>query len=75
MLTYYRYDLLHNAHLNLEGLDELFIVAQVFSNMFDKMMPNSKDYWIWSEMRENEIEIVEGEMRKSQLSTRGMIYL
>jgi hypothetical protein len=24
-----RYDLLHNAHLNLEGLDELFKVAQV----------------------------------------------
>lgn len=24
-----RYDLLHNAHLNLEGLDELFQVAQV----------------------------------------------
>lgn len=24
-----RYDLLHNAHLKLEGLDELFIVAQV----------------------------------------------
>lgn len=30
-VTYYfdRYDLLHNAHLNLEGLDELFNVAQV----------------------------------------------
>ena len=25
----HRYDLLHNAHLNLEGLDELFQVAQV----------------------------------------------
>lgn len=25
----FRYDLLHNAHLNLEGLDELFKVAQV----------------------------------------------
>lgn len=24
-----RYDLLHNGHLNLEGLDELFKVAQV----------------------------------------------
>lgn len=24
-----RYDLLHNAHLNLDGLDELFKVAQV----------------------------------------------
>ena len=28
-LTFHRYDLLHNAHLNLEGLDELFKVAQV----------------------------------------------
>lgn len=28
-LPLYRYDLLHNAHLNLEGLDELFKVAQV----------------------------------------------
>jgi len=29
LLAHYRYDLLHNAHLNLEGLDELFKVAQV----------------------------------------------
>ena len=28
-LPIHRYDLLHNAHLNLEGLDELFKVAQV----------------------------------------------
>lgn len=28
-LLFDRYDLLHNAHLNLEGLDELFKVAQV----------------------------------------------
>lgn len=27
-----RYDLLHNAHLNLEGLDELFNVAKVCGN-------------------------------------------
>ena len=27
--TIYRYDLLHNAHLKLEGLDELFKVSQV----------------------------------------------
>ncbi|XP_019442629.1 PREDICTED: inositol hexakisphosphate and diphosphoinositol-pentakisphosphate kinase-like isoform X2 [Lupinus angustifolius] len=31
MLTYYRYDLLHNAHLNLEGLDELFEVVQALA--------------------------------------------
>lgn len=29
-----RYDLLHNAHLNLEGLYELFKVAQVLTNQF-----------------------------------------
>lgn len=29
-----RYDLLHNAHLNLEGLDELFKVAQVQTEKF-----------------------------------------
>ena len=28
-LPIHRYDLLHNAHLNLEDLDELFKVAQV----------------------------------------------
>lgn len=28
-----RYDLLHNAHLNLEGLDELFKVAQVMDKI------------------------------------------
>lgn len=30
VLLHRRYDLLHNAHLNLEGLTELFKVAQVF---------------------------------------------
>lgn len=29
LLSLDRYDLLHNAHLNLEGLDQLFTVAQV----------------------------------------------
>ncbi|KAI6671581.1 hypothetical protein NL676_006466 [Syzygium grande] len=32
-----RYDLLHNAHLNLEGLDELFKVAQLLA---DGVIPN-----------------------------------
>ncbi|CAI8594360.1 unnamed protein product [Vicia faba] len=32
-----KYDLLHNAHLNLEGLDELFNVAQVLA---DGVIPN-----------------------------------
>lgn len=32
-----KYDLLHNAHLNLEGLDELFKVAQVLA---DGVIPN-----------------------------------
>ncbi|KAK7365089.1 hypothetical protein VNO80_13894 [Phaseolus coccineus] len=32
-----KYDLLHNAHLNLEGLDELFTVAQVLA---DGVIPN-----------------------------------
>ncbi|KAG6779358.1 hypothetical protein POTOM_015735 [Populus tomentosa] len=33
----YRYDLLHNAHLNLEGLDGLFKVAQLLA---DGVIPN-----------------------------------
>lgn len=32
-----KYDLLHNAHLNLEGLDELFKVAQILA---DGVIPN-----------------------------------
>ncbi|XP_057491252.1 inositol hexakisphosphate and diphosphoinositol-pentakisphosphate kinase VIP2-like isoform X2 [Actinidia eriantha] len=32
-----KYDLLHNAHLNLEGLDELFTVAQLLA---DGVIPN-----------------------------------
>ncbi|XP_026431471.1 inositol hexakisphosphate and diphosphoinositol-pentakisphosphate kinase VIP2-like, partial [Papaver somniferum] len=32
-----KYDLLHNAHLNLEGLDELFKVAQLLA---DGVIPN-----------------------------------
>ena len=36
----YRYDLLHNAHLNLEGLDELFKVSQVGSHTGIPMKAN-----------------------------------
>ncbi|KAL5976672.1 Inositol hexakisphosphate and diphosphoinositol-pentakisphosphate kinase vip2 [Asimina triloba] len=36
-LSLNRYDLLHNAHLNLEGLDELFKVAQLLA---DCVIPN-----------------------------------
>ncbi|XLS91645.1 hypothetical protein HN51_067653 [Arachis hypogaea] len=32
-----KYDILHNAHLNLEGLDELFRVAQALA---DGVIPN-----------------------------------
>ncbi|CAK8540814.1 unnamed protein product [Lathyrus sativus] len=36
-----KYDLLHNAHLNLEGLDELFKVAQALA---DGVIPNEYGY-------------------------------
>lgn len=37
ILTHNRYDLLHNAHLNIEGLEELFKVAQLLA---DGVIPN-----------------------------------
>ncbi|XP_022740441.1 inositol hexakisphosphate and diphosphoinositol-pentakisphosphate kinase VIP2-like isoform X5 [Durio zibethinus] len=33
-----KYDLLHNAHLNLEGLDELFKVAQIARRLLGKIL-------------------------------------
>ncbi|RZB71178.1 Inositol hexakisphosphate and diphosphoinositol-pentakisphosphate kinase VIP2 [Glycine soja] len=35
-----KYDLLHNAHLNLEGLHELFKVAQVCRSVLGKILSN-----------------------------------
>ncbi|KAL0424328.1 UNVERIFIED_CONTAM: Inositol hexakisphosphate and diphosphoinositol-pentakisphosphate kinase VIP2 [Sesamum radiatum] len=43
-----KYDLLHNAHLNLEGLDELFKVAQLLA---DGVIPNEYGINPWQKLK------------------------
>ncbi|XP_068647174.1 inositol hexakisphosphate and diphosphoinositol-pentakisphosphate kinase VIP2-like isoform X2 [Aristolochia californica] len=56
-----KYDLLHNAHLNLEGLDELFKVAQIARRLLGKILIDLRN------TREEAISVTE--LKTNQIRT------
>ncbi|KAG5527421.1 hypothetical protein RHGRI_028343 [Rhododendron griersonianum] len=60
-----KYDLLHNAHLNLEGLDELFKVAQIARRLLGKILIDLRN------TREEAISVAELKGNQDQSSKNG----
>eukprot|EP00258_Populus_trichocarpa_P028732 XP_024444751.1 inositol hexakisphosphate and diphosphoinositol-pentakisphosphate kinase VIP2 isoform X5 [Populus trichocarpa] len=58
-----KYDLLHNAHLNLEGLDELFKVSQIARRLLGKILIDLRN------TREEAISVAELKCNEDQQST------
>ncbi|XP_022750642.1 inositol hexakisphosphate and diphosphoinositol-pentakisphosphate kinase VIP2-like isoform X3 [Durio zibethinus] len=58
-----KYDLLHNAHLNLEGLDELFKVAQIARRLLGKILIDLRN------TREEALNVAELKSNQDQCCT------